>query len=178
MRLLRILVAGLIVVGVPVLTASSADATISGPCTATGTIAGKTYSAQQAKVVIPRKGTVKWKGGISTGSGKRNIEGKVKLKLPPPFGSYVVANGSWDGPSSRYSNQGSYDYDLPSVLVGPKFTLFGHHAERGATVCTGSVDIQLSGSKLKNPILLASLVLTVISVLNMALVIRAKGVPR
>ena len=136
----------------------------------------KTYNATQTSVVIPRKGDVHWKGAISTGSGKRNIEGKVYLKLPPPFGKIVVANGSWDGPSSRYGNKGVYHYDLPSVLVGPKFTLFGHHAERGAVVCTGSIDIRISGSKLKNPILLASLVLTVLAVVNMALVIRAKGV--
>ena len=176
MRLIRILVAGLIVVGVPILTASSASATINGPCTASGTIGAKNYNATQKSVVIPRKGTVDWKGAVSAGSGKRNIEGKVYLKLPPPFGKVVVANGDWDGPSSSYRNQGHYDYDLPQVLVGPKFTLYGHHAERGKVVCTGSIEIRLSGSKLKNPILLASLVLTVLALVNMALVIRVKGV--
>lgn len=177
MRLIRILIAGLIVVGVPILSATAAHATIKGPCSASGTINGKIYNGKEASVVIPRTGDVHWKGAIRTaGGGKRNIEGKVQLEFPPPFGKIVVANGSWDGPSSTYRNSGTYHYDFPSLLVGPKFTLSGHHAERGTTVCTGTVDIRFSGSKLKNPILLASLVLTVISVLNMALVVRAKGV--
>jgi hypothetical protein len=176
MRLIRFLVAGLIVIGVPILTASSASATITGPCTASGTIGSKNYNATQASVVIPRKGTVHWKGAVNTGSGKRDIEGKVYLKLPPPFGKLVVANGDWDGPSSRYRNQGNYEYNATQLLVGPKFTLYGHHSERGNVVCTGSIDVRLSGSKLKNPILLGSLVLTVVAVVNMGFVIRAKAV--
>jgi hypothetical protein len=175
MRPIRILVAGLIIVGLPILTASAAHATISGPCTASGTIAGKNYNATQSSAVIPRKGDVHWKGAINQGSGKRNIKGKVQLELPPPFGDLVV-NGGWDGPSSRYRNQGTYHYDLPSIFVGPKFTLSGDHAERGTVVCTGTMDIRIAGSKLKNPILLASLVLTILAVLNLSLVIRAKGV--
>lgn len=174
MRLIRILVAAAIIVAIPALSASSAGATISGPCTASGTIGAKSYNASQSSAVIPQKGDVKWKGGV-TGSGKRNIEGKVYLKLPPPFGKVILGPGSWDGPSSRYANQGSYHYDLPSVLVGPKFTLFGHHAERGSVLCTGSMQLQISGSKLKNPILIASLVLTVLAILNMSLVIRVKA---
>ena len=175
MRLIRILVATAIALGVPILFASSAGATITGPCTASGTINGTTYNATQKSVVIPRQGDVHWKGAISTGSGKRNIEGKVYLKFPPPFGKMVVANGSWNGPSSSYANSGKYHLDLPSALAGPKFTLFGHHAERGRVVCTGSVEVRLLGSRLKNPVLLASGVLTVLALVNMALVVRAKG---
>ena len=175
MRLMRILIAGLIVLGVPLLSAGSASATISGPCSASATIRGKSYNATQAKAVIPRKGTVRWKGAVSTGSGRRAIEGKVYLKLPPPFGKIVIANGDWNGQSSRYRNSGSYDYDLPSVLVGPKFTLYGHHTEPRGT-CRGSIELSLSGSKWKNPVLLASLVLTVLALVNVSLVIRAKGV--
>ena len=179
MRLIRILVAAAIIVGTPALLAGAAGATITGPCTASGTINGTTYQASASSVTIPRSGNVTWRGAVNTGSsGKRNIEGKVYLEFPPPFGKVVVANGSWDGPSSSYSNRGSYHYDLPSVLVGPKFTLSGHHAERGTVVCTGTIDIQLSGSKLKNPILLASLALTVLAVLNLALVVRAKEARR
>jgi hypothetical protein len=176
MRLIRILVAAAIALGVPILFASSASGTINGPCTASGTIKGKTYNATQKSVVIPREGDVRWKGAVSAGSGSRNIEGKIYLKFPPPFGKIVVADGDWNGPSSSYANSGKYHYDLPSVLVGPKFTLFGHHAERGTVVCTGSVEVQLSGSKLKNPVLLASLVLTVLALVNMALVVRAKAI--
>ena len=45
---------------------------------------------------------------------------------------------------------GLYTYDLPAVLVGPKFTVFGHHAERGTIVCTGTIAVQITGSKLKS----------------------------
>ena len=178
MRLIRVLVAAAIIVAVPVLTASSAGATISGPCTASGVIDTKSYNATQKSVVIPRKGVVNWKGAINTGSGNavRDIEGKVYLKFPWPFGKTVIANGDWDGPSSRYANSGKYDHDLPSILVGPKFTLSGHHAERGSVVCTGSVEVQLSGSKWKNPIMLGSLALTVLALANMAIVVRAKAI--
>jgi hypothetical protein len=175
MRLTRLLGAIAVALLVPVLTASPASATINGPCTASGKISATTYDASRASVKIPRTGDVHWKGAINTGgSGKRQIEGKVYIKLPPPFGRIQVA-GSWDGPSSRYANSGTYHYDMPSVLVGPKFTVFGHHAERGTVVCTGSISVQLSGSPIKNPVLLASLVLTVLAVINFLLILRVKA---
>jgi hypothetical protein len=176
MRLIRILVALAIVVLVPVLSASAAHATIKGPCTASGKIGATNYDASRASVKIPRKGDVHWKGAINNGgSGRRQIEGKVYIKLPPPIGKIQLA-GSWNGPSSSYANKGTFHYDLPSVLVGPKFTVFGHHAERGTVVCSGSIDVQLSGSPIKNPALLASLVITVFAILNFFLALRAKVV--
>jgi hypothetical protein len=174
MRLTRLLGATGIALLVPLLTSAPASATIKGPCTASGTIAGTTYDASSASVKIPRTGDVRWKGAINTGTGRRQIEGKVYIKLPPPFGRVQLA-GSWDGPSSRYANSGTYHYDLPSVLVGPKFTVFGHHAERGAVVCTGTIDVQLSGSAFKNPVLLASLALTVLAIVNFVLILRVKA---
>jgi hypothetical protein len=176
MRLIRLLVALAIVVLIPVLSAPAAHATINGPCTASGTISATTYDASRASVKIPRTGDVHWRGAINNGgSGKRQIEGKVYIKLPPPFPKLQLA-GSWNGPSSSYSNSGTYHYDLPTVLVGPKFTVFGHHAERGTVVCTGSIQVQLSGSPIKNPALIASLVITVFAILNLFLAMRAKVV--
>ena len=175
MRLIRILVALAIVALVPLLTATAAQAQLAGPCTATGTINGKVYNPKvQNSVKVPRAAERALAGHV-TGSGKRNIEGKVYLKLPPPFGKIVIGNGSWDGPSSRYANSGVYTYDLPAVLVGPKFTVFGHHAERGTVVCTGSVVVQITGSKLKNPAFIASLLLTVVALINVSLVIRVRS---
>ena len=46
MRLIRILVASAIVVLVPLLSATAAHATITGPCTASGTINGTIYTAE------------------------------------------------------------------------------------------------------------------------------------
>lgn len=176
MKLIRLLVAVAIVVLVPLLSASAAHATINGPCTASGTISATTYNASRASVKIPRTGDVHWTGAINNGgSGKRPIEGKVYIKMPPPFPKLQLA-GSWNGPSSLYKNSGTYHYDMPSVLVGPKFVVFGHHAERGAVVCSGSIEVQLSGSPIKNPALIASLVITVFAILNFFLALRAKVV--
>ncbi len=176
MKLIRLLVAVAIVVLVPLLSASAAHATINGPCTASGTISATTYNASRASVTIPRTGDVHWTGAINNGgSGKRPIEGKVYIKMPPPFPKLQLA-GSWNGPSSLYKNSGTYHYDMPSVLVGPKFVVFGHHAERGAVVCSGSIEVQLSGSPIKNPALIASLVITVFAILNFFLALRAKVV--
>jgi hypothetical protein len=174
MRPIRVLVAGLIIVGVPILTASAAHATVKGPCSASATIDGTSYDARRATVVIPHKGTVNWRGAIGSTRGRRDIEGKVKLKLPPPCGGIVIAGGDWDGLSSSTRNQGRYEYDLPKWFAGGRFTVSGHHAEGGAVVCDGSIDIEIAGSKLKNPILLGSIVLTVLAVVNMGFVIRAK----
>jgi hypothetical protein len=174
MRLIRILVATAIIVLVPVATATAARATTTGPCTATGTINRKTYSAAEVSVVIPKQAAVRWRGAIK-GSGKRVINGKIYLQLPPPFGKMVIGNGKWDGPSARYANTGVYKYDFPAALVGPKFVLSGNHAEKGAVVCTGTVIVQLEGSKSRNPLLIASLVLTFFAILNVGLVMRVRA---
>jgi hypothetical protein len=176
MRLIRILVALAIITLVPLLTATAAHAELSGPCTGTGTINGTVYNPKVTNLaVVPRSGFVHWRGTVIGGAAKRNIEGKVYLRLPPPFGQVVVGNATWDGPSSRYANSGIYFYDLPAVLVGPKFTVSGHHAERGTVVCTGSIEVQISGSKLKNPAFIASLLFTVLALINVSLVIRVKA---
>ena len=76
MKTIRILVATAIIVLVPMLTATAARATVTGPCTASGTINKTTYRADQASVEIPRKGAVHWTGAVP-GSGRRNINGKI-----------------------------------------------------------------------------------------------------
>ena len=174
MRLIRIFVALAVAVLVPMLTATAAHAELVGPCTGTGTINGVTYNPKiQDSVVIPRAGEVHWRGTVTDGAGKRAINGEVKVKLPWPINE-ITLNGNWGKTSDKYANAGVYTYDLPSVLVGPKFTVFGHHSEK-AIVCTGTIDVQLSGSKWKNPALIASLLFTVLAVINLSLVIRVKG---
>ena len=157
------------------LTATAAHAELTGPCTGTGTINGTvTYNPKIQDSVVIRVRAKSTGEAPSRGSGKRDIDGKVDLKLPWPINE-ITLNGSWDGPSSRYANSGVYTYDLPAVLVGPKFTVFGHHAERGTVVCTGTIDVRISGSKWKNPALIASLLFTVLAVINLSMVIRVKG---
>jgi hypothetical protein len=173
MKSIRVLCATAIIALVPMLCATAAHATVDGPCTATGTIGQTKYNATQESVEIPRKGAVAWKGSIP-GSGRRPIDGKIYLKLPKPFGEIEIGNGRWSGSSTRYKNQGVYVYDFPAALIGPKYVLFGSHAERGNVVCSGSVTVQITGSKSRNPVLIASLVLTFFAILNVGLVMRAR----
>jgi hypothetical protein len=177
MRLIRIVVAMAILALVPVLTATAAHAELTGPCTGTGRINAVTINPKiQDSAVIPRAGEVHWRGTVAgaAGQGKRPIEGEVAVKLPWPM-KQVVINNSWaPRPSAKYGNVGVYTYNLPAVLVGPKITVFGHHTERGKS-CVGTIDVQLEGSKWKNPALIASLLFTVLALVNMWIVMHVKG---
>jgi hypothetical protein len=42
------------------------------------------------------------------------VSGRVALALPPPFGSLTLAD--WGGPATEVERDGSYDYDLPSIV--------------------------------------------------------------
>jgi hypothetical protein len=156
-----------------VMSAHPAGAALDDPCQATGTIKGVPHNPEtQDTAKIPRKGTVAWEGSVP-GSGKRDIEGKVYVKIGPAS----VNVGTWSGPSDTYKNNGTYKYKFPSVLVGLKVPVWGHHADKGFT-CNGHITVELAGSKLGNPILLGSLALTVLSVVNLSLSVRAKRVGR
>ena len=137
MRLIRILVAGLIVVGVPILTATAAHATIKGPCSASGTINGKTYNAKQASVVILAAATCTGRAP-SARPAAASATSKARCTSSSHRRSERSSSETAAGTGRRavLPEHRTYHYDLPSVLVGPKFTLFGHHAERGTVVCT------------------------------------------
>ena len=133
-----------------------------------------TYNATQDSVEIPRKGDVAWKGSIP-GSGRRQIDGKIYLKLPQPFGEIEIGNGRWSGPSTRYKNQGVYVYDFPAALIGPKYVLFGQprRARHGRVHRRG----RPCRSRARSPATrcsIASLVLTFFAILNVGLVMRAR----
>jgi hypothetical protein len=169
-------VAAFVVVVVPALAASPAGATLEGPCTASGQVSvngvaktGVIDPRTTNSTKIPRKGVVHWKG--TAGSGKRPISGKVQIELPPPIGKVTI--GSWGGSSGSHANAGNYKYDFPSVLLGLKVPVSGEHHEPRID-CSGSITVQLDGSPIKNPVLIASLVLTVLALLNVALVVRAR----
>jgi hypothetical protein len=123
------------------------------------------------EATIPRTGVVVWQGSVP-GSGDRDIEGKVYAKIGPTN----VNVGSWEGPSELHRNDGDNDYDFPSVLAGLKIPVSGHHTESGIN-CSGTVVVQLEGSRLSNPILLGSLALTIVCIVNVGLAVRAKRVP-
>ena len=173
MKVLRAALATLFVATIPLLLGvAPAGASLTGKCTASGTIKGKNYDPKVLdNATIPRKGVIAWKG--AAGSGNRHISGKVFVKLPPPIGNVRI--GHWNGPSGRTANSGNYKYDFPKLLVGLQVPVSGHHEEPGIA-CSGSILVKLSGSKLSNPILVGSLALTVICVVNAGLAVRSKRV--
>ena len=172
MKVLRGAAAALFVVALPlVLSEHPAGASLGDPCQASGTIKNVTYNPKtQDKATIPRKGDVKWQGSVP-GAGDRQIEGKVFVKIGPA----KVNVGSWGGPSGLHKNSDTYHYDFPNLLVGLKVPVSGHHAEPGIN-CSGTIIVQLAGRKLSNPALYGSLALTIVSVVNVALCVRAKRV--
>jgi hypothetical protein len=164
------LVVGLIG-AVELLTASPGHAALTGTCDATGTVVGqgRTYDAQTTnKVTLPLEDKVEWAGSVAGGDEngegpRRQIEGEVRLKMPPGVPFSTVQLGDW-GPkeSTRYANSGTYDYELPSILGGATVHLTGFHKEAGAEVCSGEVEIELEGTW-GNPALYGALAITALS---------------
>jgi hypothetical protein len=155
-----------------VLSAQPAGASLEGPCEASGTIDDETYNPRtQNDATIPREGTVDWQASVP-GRGERDVEGKIYAKIGPTD----VNIGSWGDSSTKHENSGQYDYDFPSVLSGLKVPVSGYHKEPGIE-CSGSMVVQLEGSTWTNPVLLGSIALTIVSVVNVALAVRAKPVP-
>ena len=106
-------------------------------------------------VSVPQKGTVQWQGHemgkpIGYVGPVRPIDGKIQVTLP--FGVAVTV-WHWGGDTSpRYSNKGQEKYNVPSALIGVKLKLSGYEKDSGKTVCSGSVFLEVAGSKIKNPV--------------------------
>jgi hypothetical protein len=168
MRALRLAVAAFVAAAIPLLAAAPAHAALSGPCSASGVLNGKTYDPSKIdKATIPRKGDVHWQGSIP-GSGKRPISGHVRVRLP----FIDVSIGSWGSNSDTYSNSGVYHYDFPRELEGFDIPVYGHHVEPGK-VCVGAVVVRFEGSGgFSNPAVIGTFVLTIIS--GVALIISFK----
>jgi hypothetical protein len=60
-------------------------------------------------------------------------------------------------------------------LIGLKVPVSGHHTDKGFA-CSGSITVQLTGSKFSNPLFDGALALTAVSIVNVSLVVRAKRV--
>jgi hypothetical protein len=172
MKVLRFVLAAVIVAAIPILAAAPAHAALTGPCTASGTLDGKTYDPHVTNsATIPRKGDVHWKGSIP-GAGKRPIRGSVHVKLPWPIPDYTL--GSWGKQSDTYANSGVYHYDLPTVLAGIDFPVYGSHSEPGKS-CSGYVIVRLDGGGLKNPVVLGTFAVLVISGVGLWVSFKPKG---
>jgi len=159
-----------------VVTAGPAGASLTGACKAQGTVVSpgkptRTYDPKVVdKVTVPRKGDVHWQA--STGvKGDRTSNGEVRVKFPPPVGKVVVGEWGKNGKKvGRPGNSGTYHYSLPSLIAGIKVPVSGEHHEPGID-CSGAVVVSVEGH---SPLAWVSLALTVFTVVNMALVMRAK----
>ena len=115
-------------------------------------------------ITIPRADTVKWagneKGFRLTDTGpRRTISGEVEVDLP--VGTVTI--DSWGGESVKYANEGLRPYNLPAILSGVKMRLHGEHRDDGLVACSGSVNVQVAGSPLTNPMTYVALGLLLMS---------------
>jgi hypothetical protein len=165
-------------VGWMLVSAAPAGASLSGKCTAEGTVfsgnpprsAGPYNPKVVDKVTVPRKGDVKWKGGTGV-TGDRAARGEVRVEFPPPVGKVTVGEWGKNGKKvGRPSNSGTYHYSLPSLIAGIKIPVSGEHHEPGID-CVGAVLVTIKG---RSPLAWVSLALTVATVMNMSLIMRGK----
>jgi hypothetical protein len=132
-----------------------------GACSATGdfthaklTVHSSAYAPSDV-IVVPQVDVVQWSAHehdkpIGYVGEKRPIAGAVRLVLP---GSFDVSIWSWaEATSTRYSNAGAESYRLPSILIGVKLKFTGFEEDAGRTVCSGSVFVEVEGSKFANPL--------------------------
>ena len=116
-------------------------------------------------VIIPQEDVVAWEGGVGgatpgeTGP-ERDISGVVEVDVA---GVATIPIDDWDGPSELYGNSGTYDYEVPDILVNVKLKLQGEHSEAGSKVCSGSVYLQVEGGMLSNPLAILFLVLMLLT---------------
>ena len=156
----------------------AAGATLTGPCSGTGTLrqTGRTYNAANVTLVkIPHSGDVDYVGRTQA-SGKRLAVGQVSLSFPPPIGKVSLGDWGKDGKDTGSSGKsGHYHYDITKLLAGIKFPLSGYDKEPGLALCKGSVVLQIDGT---SPAAFVSLALTVISAAGVFFSLSAKQVTR
>ena len=180
-RCRSIVFAVIVLVGVfllPAVVASADVVTPPGACSASGDwrTAGLNYVSTEFEpssvMKVPQKDTVDWQGHergepIGYVGPARLIDGAMRISLPYDLPAVTIWH--WGGhDSARYSNEGQQSYHLPDALIGMKLKLSGSEKDSGILVCSGSVYVEVTGSKAKNPVgwvaiggVIATLLLTV-----------------
>jgi hypothetical protein len=176
MRFLRVALAGVVGVAIPLLAAAPAHGALGGTCEASGTIQsnGVTYNPKAVnRVTLPLRDDVAWSGSVK-GTGPRAVAGKIQAKLPPPLPKVTI--GKWSDPdSTTRAKSGIYHYSFPNVLGGYEVPLTGVHTEPGIT-CAGAVVIEFEGGGFSNPAVIGALVLVVVSGIGIFISMRPKVV--
>lgn len=136
------------------LLADPAEAELDGPCTGTATFpsTGLTVDAETAdKVVVPPSDTVSYVGTIQATEGEeRSHSGHIDLELPPPFTSVRIADWGTES-TTEVSDEGVYEYDLPSYTPrGVEMLVTGEHVDTAGT-CSGEVRVEVEGDPLDAP---------------------------
>lgn len=144
-------------------------------CHATGVVkssGGKqtNVNANDAKIHLPRDGSVSFEGG--TLRPLLNSHGEVAIKL----GFIKVKAGSWDSPNLRLTVLVAGVKDLPKALkyVPPGEYQVTGFATGSTGTCSGHVTIVLSGSPLSSPIGIAALGGTLLCLVGVAVAARAR----
>lgn len=155
------------------LVAAPAFATITpqNGCTGNGQFSpGGFKDAASAEITIPQKATVAWAGTVirPAPTAPRAVDGFVALELP--MGQKVTL-GTWPSTGVLVANNGSYDYELPSVIAGFDMTFFGEHYEEENLWCSGRVTVRVEGN---NPLGVPSVALFVVSLVGVSLSITAR----
>ncbi len=159
-------------------TTSTADAAVTGNCTATasfitGTKARGPFTVDTATIgndtiKVRRSDTVEWKGGVPAPPG--TFSGFVKIDLPPLVPDVTVE--TWKGDSQTTENSGTKKYDLPGIVpAGVTFQVIGRHADTNG-VCSGVVDVEIEGGPFDSPLTAVSLVGTVVTAAGSAGAVR------
>lgn len=161
---------------VMLLGATPADAKLDDPCSASGVVDGETYDPKVTDEAegLPASGDVAWQGAVDSPSApaERAVSGEVVVDLPGGIGSVTV--GSWGDTSDEYAKNGTYEYDVPSVLEGIPIPVSGYHEEAGIR-CKGSITVTIGESGIGSPAAIPALVLTALSAVGLVVAIRAGG---
>lgn len=148
--------------------APPAAAELTGPCEAQGQWSDPSVNGGQPLdartigdqvVTIPLSDTVAWSGSVTPVQNPRSHRGSVSVDLPWPLSAYTI--DSWSGNGSEVAKSGVEEYELPSLTPrGITFKVQGTHTEDGGLVCTGYVNLQVTGSKLASPLTYAAIAAT------------------
>ena len=127
-------------------------------------------------IEIPRSDHVAWtaKRADLSGDAERQVSGSVTLALPMPLGTVTIDD--WSGPSTKATNSGTWDYDLPALVpAGVVVQVRGSHHENGALFCAGTARLRIAGGPLGSPLTWASLAVTALLAVALLLTGRASS---
>ena len=158
----KVVAGAVVVVGAVLLMPAGADASLDGPCRATGTITPGDVRINPKRgdgpFTVPLEGTVNWVGRIGNGDRvpERRHNGEITVEAPPGWeqllGSLLEfrAWGEEDAVTTR--ERGTDEYTLPSLTPrGTDIPVSGFHDDELGQ-CDGAIVVQVEGGALDTPL--------------------------